>query len=170
MTVTVTKASLLLDSANEAVEEARLRYRRDLVSQHRLLATLGHAEIANLVESSSWLSASEGDLISVQGTPVNDVVFIVEGNAREEVRDAGRGEFRAVVNFLGPGDEIGLLSLLDRSPHHATAIAMKRTQGLRAPVALLEEMLKVHPEWYESIAQLAVARLRASSLWLQALI
>ncbi len=170
MTVTVTKASLLLDSANDAVERARLRYREGMVSQHPLLNTLADQELTRLIDSSSWISANEGDVISAQGTSVDDVVFITEGNAREEVRDPDRGEYRAVVNFLGAGDEIGLLSLLDQAPHHSSAVAMGRTQGLRAPMRLMQEMLRAHPEWYESMAQRAVARLRATNLWLQALI
>lgn len=170
MTVTVTKASLLLDSANDAVEQARVRYRKNMVNQHPLLSTLGDREVTRLIDMSSWISANAGDLIAEQGSSVEDVVFITEGNAREEVRDPERGDYRAVTNFLSVGDEIGLLSLLDHAPHHSSAIAMGRTQGLRAPVLLMQEMLQTHPEWYQSIAQRAVARFRATNLWLQALI
>ena len=170
MTVTITKASLLLDSANEAVEQARLRYRKGMANQHPLLGTLGEAEFARLIDSSLWVSANEGDVICTEGTPVDDVLFITEGHAREEVRDLEHGAYRAVVNLLSAGDEIGLLSLLDQAPHHSSAVAMGRLQALRAPVRLMEEMLQAHPEWYQSMAERAVARLRATSLWLQALI
>ena len=170
MMVTATKAALLLDAASDAVEQARIRYRKTLVSEHPLLSTLDDREVVRLIASSSWMSVNAGDVISIQGTSVDDVVFITEGSAREEVRDPDRGDYRAVVNFLGAGDEIGLLSLLDQAPHHSSAVAMKRTQCLRAPVRLMEELLQAHPEWYEAIAQRAVARLRATNLWLQALI
>jgi CRP-like cAMP-binding protein len=170
MTVMQTKATALLDSASEAVERAHTRYRTNAASHHRLLETLGSTELGVLMEASLWMTAEEGDVLATQGDAVEWVAFITTGNAREEVADPEKGAFRAVVNFLSAGDDIGLLSLMDRAPHQSSVIAMRRIQALQVPMDLAERYLAAHPEWYQSIAAVAVSRFRASSLWLQALV
>ena len=170
MTVTYSKVSMLLDSASEAVERARSRYRGNALSSHRMLRTLDQDDLARFVASGAWLSADAGDTIAEQGGPVESVTFITEGNAREEVASAGKGTYRAVVGFLGPGEDVGLLSLVDQAPHLSSVIAMRRLQALQVPFEEVERCLRRHPEWYRPMAEAAVARLRAHGLWLQALV
>jgi CRP-like cAMP-binding protein len=170
MTVTYSKVSMLLDSASEAVERARLRYRSSAITSHRLLGSLDLDELPRFVESGEWLTADAGDVIAVQGTPVEAVTFLGEGNAREEVASLGAGTYRAVVGFLGPGEDVGMLSLIDGAPHHSSVIAMRRVQALRVPLGEVERYLRSHPEWYRSMAEIAVARLRAHGMWLQAMV
>lgn len=170
MTVTYSKVSMLLDSASEAVERARLRYRSSAVASHRLLQTLNADELPRFVEAGTWVTADDGDVLAEQSKPVGCVTFITEGNAREEVRGADTGPYRAVVGFLGPGEDVGLLSLLDGAPHHTSVIAMRRLQALQVPLDEVERYLRRHPEWYRTLAEQAVSRLRAHGLWLQALV
>lgn len=170
MTVMQTKTTALLDSASAAVEKAHLRYRTNAVSHHGLLQTLEAAELGVLMEASLWVTAEEGDVLANQGEAVDWVAFITTGTAREEVADTEKGAYRAVVNFLSAGDDIGLLSLMDRAPHQSSVIAMRRMQALQVPIEVAERYLAVHPEWYRLIAEVAVSRFRASSLWLQALV
>lgn len=170
MTVTYSKVSMLLDSASEAVERARLRYRSGALANHRLLRSLDTQELQRFVDSGTWLTAEEGDVLAEQGSPVDAITFITEGNAREEVANAGTGTYRAVVGFLGAGDDVGLLSLLDWAPHHSSVVAMRRMQAFQVPTEEVESYLAIHPEWYRSMAEVAVSRLRAHGLWLQALV
>lgn len=170
MTVMQTKATALLDSASEAVERAHLRYRTNAAGDHRLLETLDRADLGVWMESSVWMTADEGDVLATQGESVEWVAFITAGSAREEVADSANGSYRAVVNLLSAGDDIGLLSLMDRAPHQSSVIAMRRMQALQVPIDVVERYLAAHPEWYRSIAEVAVSRFRASSLWLQALV
>jgi CRP-like cAMP-binding protein len=170
MTVLQTKATALLESASEAVERAHMRYRKNAASDHRLLQTLEPADLGVLMESSTWMTADEGDVLANQGESVEWVGFLTTGSAREEVADPENGAYRAVVNFLSAGDDIGLLSLMDRAPHQSSVIAMRRTQALQVPIEVVDRYLAAHPEWYRSIAEVAVTRFRASSLWLQALV
>ena len=65
---------------------------------------------------------------------------------------------------------MGLLSLLDGSPHQSSVVAMGRLKALVVPLRVMERHLGAHPEWHRVIAERAVARFRASSLWLQALL
>lgn len=170
MTVTFSKISTLLDSASMAVEQARARHRDGAVAGHRLLRTLAADEIQSFVSSGRWLVAAPGDVIARQGSPVEAVTFITEGTAREEVASDGAVTCRAVVGFVGPGDDVGLISLIDGGAHSTSVIAMQRFQALQVPIVEVERTLDSHPEWYQSIAQAAVARLRAHGLWLQALV
>ena len=171
MTVMQTKASMLLESASKAVEQVRVRDPRSRqLSGHRMLRSLKSPELSRLVASGTWVDFAEGEIASQQGNAVETVMFVAEGNAKAEIAAPERGAYRAVVNFIGPGDDIGMLSLVDGAPHSATVTALKPMRALDVPAGLLEEYLRAHPEWYRSIAEVAVSRLRTSSLWVQALI
>ena len=104
-----------------------------------------------------------------QATPVGEILILVEGRAKAEVSGASHGNFTAVLNLLKPGDDIGLLSLVDGAPHSATVIALESLRTLLVPMANMRGLLKSHPEWYRVLAEVAVSRLRNSSVWLQAL-
>ena len=113
----------------------------------------------------------------IQGTfsrsrdgPVEAITFVTEGNAREEVVSSGNNAYRAVVGFVGPGEDIGLLSLVDRAPHSSSVIAMRRLQAVEVPIDVVQRTLEAPPEWNKVIAETAVSRLRANTLWLQALV
>ena len=170
MTATYTKVSMLLETASEAVERARLRHRQGSISSHRLLRTLSADDLAIFVEQGRWLSADPGDILAEQGRPVEAITFVTEGNAREEVVSSGNNAYRAVVGFVGPGEDIGLLSLVDRAPHCSSVIAMRRLQAVEVPIDVVQRTLEAHPEWNKVIAETAVSRLRANTLWLQALV
>ena len=170
MTATYSKIADLLDTASAAVDQARTRHRKGALAGHRLLRTLDPDELQRFVEAGQWLVAEPGDVIASQGRAVEAVTFIGEGTAREEVASAGKGTYRAVVGFIGPGEDVGLLSAIDGGPHSSSAIAMQRLQALQVPIRAVERFLDSHPEWYQSIAEVAVSRLRAHGLWLQALV
>jgi CRP-like cAMP-binding protein len=170
MTATFSKVSMLLDSASEAVDRAQRRHRNGVAADHRLLQTLDPDELDRFVQAGTWVSASDGDVIARQGDPVDAVTFIIDGNAREEVSGIGAGACRAVMGFLGPGEDVGLLSLIDGAPHHCSVVAMRRLQALRLPLDEVARYFRRHPEWYRALTEMAVARLRAHTLWLQALV
>ena len=141
-----------------------------LLTSNRLLGTLSDQGRAELVRTGTWTTFPESNVVSRQGRTVDAVTFIVHGKARAEIAPPDRQEFRAVVNLLTPGDDIGLLSLVDGGPHSATVTSLEELRALSVPVSAMQKYLEDHPEWYKMLAEIAVARLRTSGHWLQALI
>ncbi len=140
-----------------------------VLRMNQMLSTLGDDEIPTLLTAGQWVVFEQDEVVSRQGTGVRDVLFIVEGRGKAEVSAPVNANFVAVLNLLKPGDDIGLLSLVDGAPHSATVIALERIFALSIPTTDLRNMLKAHVEWYRLLAKVAVWRLRHSSVWLQAL-
>ena len=137
---------------------------------NRLLRELENTDIADFMSVGKWVNFKEDDVVSNQGQPVNDVLFIVSGRARAEVVGNGESTFKAVVKFPGAGDDVGLLSLVDGAPHSATVTALEEIHALSVPMSAMRSRLKGRSEWYRPLAEIAVERMRTSGLWLQALI
>jgi CRP-like cAMP-binding protein len=94
----------------------------------------------------------------------------IKGRARAELSAAETGAPVAVVSFLGPGSDIGLISILDGAPHSVTVRAVENLLVAAVPVGAMADLLHRHPEWYVTLAHLAVSRLRVSGAWLQKLL
>ena len=143
----------------------------DLLSlrANHMLRTLGDEELSTLLSAGQWMTFKPDDTVSLQSTPVREILFLIEGKAKAEVSSPNNGNFAAVVNLLKAGDDIGLLSLVDGAPHSATVTALEVLRALSIPTVNMRSFLRSHPEWYRTLADVAVSRLRSSSLWLQTL-
>jgi CRP/FNR family cyclic AMP-dependent transcriptional regulator len=137
---------------------------------NQLLTSLTGGELESLITAGSWNRYAEGGLITSQGAENEGIYFITQGRAKAEVSSQTRAAYRAVLRLLGPGDDVGLLGVLDDAPHSASVVALQPVEGLLVPLVTMRELLLGHPEWYEHLAKVAVTRLRASTQWLQALI
>ena len=134
---------------------------------NRLLSLLSDDELSGFLGIGHWVTFEEDEIVSRQGEHVSDVLFIVEGRARAEVHSNGDSNLSAVVNFPRPGEDIGLLSLLDGAPHSSTVTAVEQIRALSIPLAALRMHLRSRVEWYRTLAEIAVERLRTSGLLLQ---
>ncbi|MEE8517592.1 MAG: cyclic nucleotide-binding domain-containing protein [Dehalococcoidia bacterium] len=171
MAPTQTETQVLTRAAVDVL--ARTGRKQDvagLLTENTLLKALTDVQRAALVRGGTWATYPEVTVVSTQGSAVDAVLFIVKGRAKAEISPPARTEYRAVVNFLTPGDDIGLLSLVDGGPHSATVTAMEELQALSVPLKTMSAYLDAHPEWNKTLAEIAVARLRESGQWLQALI
>ncbi len=142
----------------------------EVLRSNRLLQSVSKSDLAALADLGQWYRYDTGDVVSAQGLVVDTVVFVVSGRAKAEIAAPGREKYRAVVNFLGPGEDIGLLSLIDGGSHSASVIALEPLEALSVPSAVMQTYLASHADWYRIIAEIAVSRLRTSGLWMQALI
>ena len=137
---------------------------------NRLLRSLSYEELSELLSAGRSVVYDQNEVISHQAQPVDTVLFIVDGRARAEVSAMNNSAFKAVVNFLGPGDDVGLLSLVDRAPHSASVTALESLRAVSISMETMQSRRSAHPEWYRALAEIAVERLRTSGVWLQALI
>ena len=136
---------------------------------NQMLYTLGSEELPHLLGIGQWVVFEPDETVSRQGSPVKDILFLVEGKAKAEVSAPVSRSFSAVLNLLKPGDDIGLLSLVDGAPHSATVVALERLLVFSIPLTNMRALLQTHIEWHRVLAEVAVLRLRNSSVWLQAL-
>ena len=137
---------------------------------NRLLRSISENEIDGFLSVGEWVEIAEGEVVSKQGDPVKDVLFIVSGRARAEIGGSSESTFKAVVSFPGTGDDIGLLSLVDGAPHSATVTTLEDMRALSVPMSALRMRLRSRQDWYRILAEISVERLRTSGLWLQSLI
>ena len=138
---------------------------------NRLLGSLADHEFFQVISSGRWVRFRQDEVVSHQARPVDHILYIVEGRAKAEVSApvTANSPFRAVVNLLVPGNDVGLLSLVDVALHSATVTALEDIDALSIPLSVMRSHLRSHPEWYRILAEIAVDRLRTSGLWLQAL-
>lgn len=137
---------------------------------NRLLRTFDSQELTQLFNAGRWVTYMPNQVVSLQSEAVDAILFIVEGKARAVISSAVEASRMAVVNLLGPGDEVGLLSLVDGAPHSATVTALTELRGVSIPFQELRESLHAHPDRHRVLAEIAVERLRLSGSWLQTLI
>ena len=150
----------MADATGAAIRELR---------SNRLLRDINDNEINSFLGIGRWVTFKEAEVVSKQGAPVDEVLFIVEGRARAEVVGNGDSTYKAVMDFPGVGDDIGLLSLVDGAPHSATVTALEDLRALSVPISSLRMRLQVRQDWYKLLAEIAVERMRHSGLWIQAL-
>ncbi len=136
---------------------------------HRLLRHLPDGEFVQFLKAGKLRASGRGDVVVQQGKAVENVFFIVSGRAKAEVSALTKGATKAVVNLLGPGDDMGLLSIVDSGPHSASVTALEDLNAISVPLAVMQGYLLSHPEWYRALTETALARLRTSGVWLQAL-
>lgn len=137
---------------------------------NRLLSGLGDDWFSQLLNTGWRVTFQRDQVISQQAQPIDAIIFIVEGRARAEMCSAGNGPCKAVVGFLGPGDDIGTLCLVNGAPHSATVTAMDTVQAVHIPVEAMRSCLRNNTEWYRLLAEIAAERLSTSSAWLQRLL
>lgn len=99
----------------------------DLFAQDRvpILGALRQDVVAFLVQHTSTLRVSSGEIVFVEGSMGESLYIIEEG--RIEISQNKEGERRTLANF-GPGDCFGEMALIDCQPRSATAIALEPTR------------------------------------------
>ncbi len=157
----------LVDDIQEAATMADLLA---VMSQNTLLRTLPRDELFTLLQNSNVIDVDAEHELTKQGTPVTYVLFIWKGRAKAVLNGRNHKETWAVVNILGPGSDIGLLSAIDYGPHSATVVSLEKLQVIAIPVEVMHLILERHPGWYRDIAIIALQRLRNMGIWIDNLL
>jgi CRP-like cAMP-binding protein len=91
------------------------------------------------MNAGTWSDLSDGEVLTQEGQPPADLVFVAEGRVGIHV-----GERR--VAECGPGAFVGEMSLVDEGTASATARVEERARVWRIPVARLEALREARPE------------------------
>ncbi|MBI4282204.1 MAG: cyclic nucleotide-binding domain-containing protein [Chloroflexi bacterium] len=111
-----------------------------------------------------------GEYLCLSGYPVDNIMFLLYGRAKAELRARGSLQQTIVLDLLGPGSIIGLMSLVDCGPHSATVVAMTGVGVVCLDTKQMRLLLQNNPRWYKICAEIAAERLRNSGTWLEALL
>ncbi|MGA7767494.1 MAG: Crp/Fnr family transcriptional regulator [Candidatus Sulfotelmatobacter sp.] len=101
-----------------------------------------------------------------------DEVLFLAGEAGDGCYRVGEGLLKVtmvsrsgserILAFLGPGNIVGELSIIDGLPRSASVVAVRPTSLSFLSRAAFQEFTKKHPDIYKSLVTLLAARLRAT--------
>ncbi|UWQ23110.1 Crp/Fnr family transcriptional regulator [Jannaschia sp. W003] len=100
----------------------------------------------------------EGASIYVRGAPGGSMILIETGRARIGIVDAAGRE--TILNFMGPGEVMGEIALLDAGPRSADADAATDVTGVEIDRAAVLRMLAADPEGGLALVAELCAKLR----------
>lgn len=135
-----------------------------------LLGTLSRDELSHLLRNCVVIQAKPDMELTRQGELVRFVYVLLEGRAKAIMNGRGPQGGTAIVDFLEPAGDIGLLSVIDGGPHSATVIPIEPTTLLGIRIDRVRQALESHPEWYKMTTRVAVARLRNLGIWMDNLL
>ena len=141
-----------------------------MLSRNLILGTLPDDELTSLLKDCVVKEFKANRRLSRQGAPVKHIYFIWEGSAKAVFSGRNQSDSWINVNFLQPSSDIGLLSVVDGGPHSATVISLEQMLVIGIPIESLHRALDQHPDWYQIISHIALARLRNLGVWMDHLL
>ncbi len=118
-----------------------------LVWENRLLRCLTNEFASTLLGAGREVTFPGGETLARQGTQVDSVLFLLEGAVGVEVRSPRLAGWTVALESLLPGDDIGLVSVLDNRPHFATMTAVESVVAVSAPLPAIRKALSNCFEW-----------------------
>lgn len=126
----------------------------------RLFSELATSRARHLLDQGVWLTGKEGDVLTREGEPVDQLYYLAGGEARVVV--TGRQ-----VGLCRPGDLIGELTVLSGETASATVILNGPARFWCAPADDLRPYVEAHEDIRRAIehgfATVLKAKLRASN-------
>ena len=125
-----------------------------------LVSGLSQSRARHLIDQGMWLNGKEGDELTREGEPVENLYYLAEGEAR--VMSLGRQ-----VGICRPGDLIGELTVLSGETASATVVLSRPSRFWCAPAENLKPYVEAHDDLRRAIehgfATALKAKLRASN-------
>lgn len=123
-----------------------------------LLSGLPEHLLGKLFETTKLMQLRTDEVLFLAGEPGDGCYRIGDGLLK--VTMVSRSGSERVLAFLGSGDIVGELSIIDGLPRSATVVAVRPTSLSFLSRSAFDEFAKEHPEVYKSLVTLLAARLR----------
>jgi CRP/FNR family transcriptional regulator, cyclic AMP receptor protein len=107
-----------------------------------------------------FITFNKDEIIFLEGQSSN-CAYIIESGKVGIYREDSQGN-RFLVRQLGKKDLFGEMSLIDKYPRSATAIAMKNTRCMIVERSRFDYMKKFHPHFTVSLIKSLTERLRTT--------
>jgi CRP-like cAMP-binding protein len=124
----------------------------------RLLSGLPEHLSSELFGTAKLVRLKGGDVLFRAGAG-DDGCYRIEGGLLKVTMVSGAGAER-ILAFLGQGDIVGELSIIDGLPRSATVVAVRDAAVSSLSRADFEAFAEKHPEVYKSLVKLLAQRLR----------
>ncbi|MDZ4782197.1 MAG: cyclic nucleotide-binding and patatin-like phospholipase domain-containing protein [Planctomycetia bacterium] len=121
------------------------------LSQSRLCGGLPDSDLRQIGAALRVIHVPAGELICRQGEPGNEMYVVVRGRIKISV-ERGSHEFQ-LLDYLGPGDHFGEMSLLIERPRSATAAAVLESELLVLERDGFDNLLKQVPGFAANLSR-----------------
>ena len=121
-----------------------------------LFADLGPSDLERVAEITQERGYADGESIAVEGELGEDLHIVVEGTIR--VTRSADGAARELAR-RGPGEVVGEMSLLTRSPRIASLVADGVVRTIRIGYREFESMLRERPDVALGVMRVLAQRL-----------
>jgi CRP/FNR family transcriptional regulator len=125
------------------------------LAEFSLLAGLDDQVLLNIAADTTEQTFEPEEIVARAGEPCHYVFLVVRGLVRTHRLSVEGREY--VLEYVRPGEPLGLVSALDGSANLATAQALVRTVTYSIPCALFRQIVRDHP----SVASKALTQLSA---------
>jgi CRP-like cAMP-binding protein len=126
-----------------------------------LFAELSPADLQSVAAIAEERTYADGDVIAGEGE-VGDELHLVTDGAVAVVRGAGGA--RSSVARRGPGDVVGEMSIITRTPRIASLVAEGDVRTLRIGHREFESMIRERPEVSLAVMRVLAERLGAQTV------
>ena len=141
---------------------------RDFLPSNHFFGSLDANELSELAQITRLCAVGARDILTLEGQPATDIYFIRKGCAKAELSITRADAPAAVVSFLlGPGSDVGLISVLDGELHAVTVRAIDDLLVSAVPVWAMADLLRRRPQRRAILAHLAVSSLTVRGGWLE---
>lgn len=124
-----------------------------------LFHDLPDEQVEFLISLTHQFTYPRGSILLTQGELSNSLYIVKEG--RLKVYASGVEGRQTLLAFLGAGDFVGELSLLDDGPRSASVMAIEDTQTLLITQEAFLRFVDTHPENLLPMLRIMASRLRA---------
>lgn len=121
------------------------------LEQSRLCGGLAEVDLREIAAALRVIHVPAGETICRQGEPGNEMYVVVRGRIKISV-ERGSHEFQ-LLDFLGPGDHFGEMSLLIERPRSATASAVLESELLVLERASFDTLLQKVPGFAANLSR-----------------
>ncbi|MEZ5479693.1 MAG: Crp/Fnr family transcriptional regulator [Thiolinea sp.] len=124
-----------------------------------LFQDLPEDQLDFLISITHQFTYPKGSILLTQGELSNSLFVVLEG--RLKVFATAQDGRQTLLAFLGPGDFVGELSLLDDGPHASTVQTVEDTRTMLVTQDVFHRFVDTYPENLLPMLRILAARLRA---------
>ena len=121
-----------------------------------LFEGLSDQELQQLMDMAKPVSLRAGETLMKQGEP-GDSAYVVMKGAFEIQKQSGQSLIK--IDVRNPGDVVGEMALLSRTPRSATVVSITDSETLRIPQEAFERLLSSSPSAAMAVLHWVMARL-----------
>jgi CRP-like cAMP-binding protein len=144
----------------ESSTVSRRQRARQLLKARSCFSACPDEVIDSIMERSSSIKLAKGDVLYRQGEPGESLVVVLEGRLKVVKMTADAKE--VVLAFLGAGDIIGEMAVLDGNPRSAGVVAMEPVDAVSIYRRDLVPILKRYPDAMMGLLAAVSRRLRTT--------